>query len=74
MWRAHGGVAMTNSSGDELWRELGLAAPARRALLAADITTLEDLKGKTRSEVAALHGMGPHALERLEPYLKKRTR
>lgn len=62
---------VTNAHADDVWRELGLSAPARRALHAAGFTTLSDLKSTTREELAALHGMGPHALARLEPYVKK---
>lgn len=38
-----------------------MAAPARRALATASITTLADLTRCTEQEVAALHGMGPKA-------------
>lgn len=60
-----------SQQGDEVWRALGLAAPARRALLNHGIDTVEKLRKFPYSEIAALHGMGPHALTRLEPYLKK---
>jgi hypothetical protein len=48
-----------------------LAAPARRALEAARLTTLAKLARKRESEVAQLHGMGPNALVRLRVVLKK---
>ena len=47
---------------DMVWRELGLAAPARRALINAKLIKLNDLKKITRSELLKLHGMGPNAL------------
>jgi hypothetical protein len=39
-----------------------LSAPARRALAAAGIRTLEELAARPKAEVEALHGMGPNAL------------
>lgn len=48
-----------------------LASPARRALAAAHITSLEDLSRVTFQELAALHGMGPHALKTLQAALQK---
>lgn len=39
-----------------------ISAPARRALEAAGITSLELLADRTESEIADLHGMGPKAL------------
>jgi len=48
-----------------------LAAPARRALVAAGLTTLSKLAGRTKSQVAELHGMRPNALDKLRGSLKK---
>ena len=56
---------------DQLWKDLGLAAPARRALINADIKTLLDLKKWTKADLAELHGIGPNALVILKPYLKR---
>lgn len=47
-----------------------LAAPARRALANAGITTLKQLARKRESEVKALHGMGPNAIKALKQALK----
>ena len=47
----------------------GLSAPARRALDAAGIDTLEAAAGRSRRDVAALHGMGPRALTVLDAAL-----
>ncbi|WP_426244511.1 hypothetical protein [Nocardioides sp. LHG3406-4] len=44
-------------------------APASRALTAAGLTSLESLTGVTEQEVAALHGVGPFALDRLREAL-----
>jgi predicted RecB family nuclease len=52
----------------------GLAAPARRALEGAGLTTLAKLARRRESEVAQLHGMGPSALGRLRNALGKAGR
>ena len=39
-----------------------IGAPATRALNSAGYTTLQQLAGVPRIELAALHGMGPKAL------------
>ncbi|WP_412027171.1 hypothetical protein [Deinococcus yunweiensis] len=49
-----------------------MAAPARRALATAGITTLTDLTRCTEPQVAALHGMGPKALELLREAMQER--
>ena len=48
---------------DGVWRELGLAAPARRALMNNKILKLIDLKKYTFEEVSNFHGMGPNAMK-----------
>jgi uncharacterized protein YdhG (YjbR/CyaY superfamily) len=47
-----------------------LAAPARRALEAAGLTSLAKLSKKGETYVADLHGMGPNALATLKQALK----
>lgn len=47
---------------DAEWKALGLAAPARRALVNAGFTHLEHLNGESEARIAGLHGMGPKAL------------
>ncbi len=42
-----------------------LAAPARRALAAANVTALEDLTRWRAADLLQLHGMGPNALATL---------
>ena len=54
---------------DGVWRELGLAAPARRALVNADLLTIKSLTTITRDDLAKLHGMGPSALKVLDRML-----
>ena len=49
----------------------GLAAPARRALEGAGLTTLARVAKKTESQVSGLHGMGPNAITKLRAALKK---
>lgn len=46
-----------------------VAAPARRALTNAGVTTLAALAERTEREIAALHGMGPKALGTLREAL-----
>ncbi len=48
-----------------------LAAPARRALVGAKLTTLEKLTKKSEAFVSELHGMGPNAMTTLRASLKK---
>lgn len=59
---------------DGVWKELGLAAPARRALVNNKILKLSDFKKFTFKQVADFHGMGPSALAVLKkakaPYKK----
>jgi len=50
-------------TGTPLPRTIG--APATRALRAVDVHTLEAASGWTRRDLAALHGVGPIALDRL---------
>ena len=50
---------------------VGLAAPARRALEGAGLTTLAKVAKKTESQVSELHGMGPNAITKLRAALKK---
>ena len=47
---------------DGVWKELGLAAPARRALVNNKILKMTDFKKFTFDQVADFHGMGPNAL------------
>ena len=51
---------------DGVWKELGLAAPARRALVDNKILKLADLRKFTIDQVADFHGMGPNALSLLK--------
>ena len=52
---------------------IGLAAPARRALAAAEVRRLEDLSTLTEDEVRCLHGMGPKAMTTLRDALRARS-
>lgn len=51
---------------DGVWKELGLAAPARRALIDNKVFKLNDLKKFTLEEVSDFHGMGPNAMSLLK--------
>ena len=56
---------------DEVWRELGLAAPARRALIDEGYYKVSDLRKTSLDEIKALHGMGPNAIRILTTAMKK---
>lgn len=49
-----------------------IGAPATRALRAAGITTLEEVARMTEADLAALHGVGPMAIDRLRDALAAR--
>lgn len=46
-----------------------LSAPARRALIAADLNTLEKLASVSESELLALHGIGKASIPLLQEAL-----
>lgn len=56
---------------DGQWREIGLAAPARRALIDEGFYQLSDLRKVSLAAVKDLHGMGPHAIRILVAEMKK---
>ena len=58
---------------DAHWREIGLAAPARLALVEAKLFKVSDLRKIRLSELEALHGMGKSAIARIKVimYAKK---
>lgn len=56
---------------DGVWKNLGLAAPARRALVNANLTKLSQLSTKKRDYISGLHGMGPNAMKKLDSAMKK---
>ena len=51
---------------DREWREYGIAAPARRALVDAKLYKVSDLRKISLSELEELHGMGKSAISRLK--------
>ena len=55
---------------DGVWRELGIAAPARRALVNAKLLKLSDLKRISEKDFLALHGMGPSATKVVKREMK----
>ena len=57
------------ASRDGAWRAIGLAAPARRALIDAGLTELTQLSKWTRADLASLHGMGQNALKKIDEAL-----
>jgi hypothetical protein len=56
---------------DGAWREIGLAAPARRALIDDGLFELADLRKVSLAAVKELHGMGPNAIRILTTEMKK---
>ena len=48
-----------------------LAAPAQRALVNADIRTLEELAQQTEREILGLHGMGKNAMAVIKATLEE---
>jgi hypothetical protein len=59
------------ASVDQVWRELGLAAPARRALINDGLFEISDLRKTSLAAVKELHGMGPNAIRILTTEMKK---
>ena len=59
------------ASVDQVWVELGLAAPARRALVDDGLFKLSDLRKTSLAAVKELHGMGPNAIRILVSEMKK---
>jgi len=51
---------------DREWREYGIAAPARRALVDARLYKVSDLRKISQSDLEELHGMGKSAVARLK--------
>ena len=51
---------------DREWREYGIAAPARRALVDARLYKVSDLRKISQSDLEELHGMGKSAIARLK--------
>ena len=56
---------------DLVWRELGLAAPARRALIDDGLFQLSDLRKTSLAAIKELPGMGPNAIRVLVSEMKK---
>ena len=51
---------------DREWREYGISAPARRALVDAKLYKVSDLRKISQSDLEVLHGMGKSAIARLK--------
>ena len=51
---------------DREWREYGIVAPARRALVDAKLFKVSDLRKISLNELEGLHGMGKSAIARLK--------
>ena len=55
-----------NEERDEEWIAIGLAAPARRALVDAKLYKVSDLRKISLEDLTTLHGMGKSAIARLK--------
>jgi hypothetical protein len=55
---------------DGEWRKIGLAAPARRALVDAKLYKVSDLRKIRLEDLAALHGMGKSAIARIRQIME----
>ena len=51
---------------DQEWREYGIAAPARRALVDAKLYKVSDLRKISQSDLEQLHGLGKSVIARLK--------
>ena len=56
---------------DGVWREIGLAAPARKALIDDGLYKISDLRKVSLAALKELHGMGPNAVRILVAEMKK---
>jgi hypothetical protein len=56
---------------DGVWRQIGLGAPARRALVDEGLFELSDLRKISLAAIKDLHGMGPNAVRILIAEMKK---
>ena len=56
---------------DASWREIGLGAPARRALVDKGLFELSDLRKMSLAALKELHGMGPNAVRILVAEMKR---
>jgi DNA repair protein RadC len=55
-----------NEERDEEWLAIGLAAPARKALIDARLYKVSDLRKISLEELTNLHGMGKSAIARIK--------
>ncbi|CAB4339210.1 MAG: hypothetical protein F2896_04320 [Actinobacteria bacterium] len=56
---------------DGAWREIGISAPARRALIDEGLYKLSDLRKISLELVKELHGVGPNVIRILINEMKK---
>jgi hypothetical protein len=56
---------------DGAWIEIGLSAPARRALIDEGLYKVSDLRKYSLDAIKDLHGMGPNAIRILITAMKK---
>jgi hypothetical protein len=59
------------ASVDQAWVDIGLGAPARRALINEGLFELSDLRKTSLSALKELHGIGSNAIRILTTEMKK---
>ena len=55
---------------DAEWYKIGLAEPARRALVEAKLYRVSDLRKISEQDLANLHGMGKSAMARIKQIMR----
>lgn len=55
---------------DAEWYKIGLAEPARRALVEAKLYRVSDLRKISEQDLAALHGVGKSAMARIKQIMR----
>ena len=70
---SQGGVDLSiYESKDGVWRELGIAAPARRGLIDKKIMNLKQLARITEAQFDEIHAMGPKASAIIKAEMKRK--
>jgi uncharacterized protein YdhG (YjbR/CyaY superfamily) len=59
-------IQIAKSKANDIWLQLKIAAPARRALQQNGFKSLKDLGKITKNQLSELHGMGPTSVSKIE--------
>lgn len=63
-------IQIAKSKANDIWLQLKIAAPARRALQQNGFKSLKDLGKITKNQLSELHGMGPTSVSKIENAMK----